>query len=103
MAIPVLTEEQRKAALEKAMETRRERARLLAEVSDGTMTVREFIERNDKVTNRTKVKQLLTHVQGIGPKTAEKALFELKISKEARVKGLGEKQRQRLYDYLDNR
>jgi predicted flap endonuclease-1-like 5' DNA nuclease len=103
MAVPVMTDEQRAQALEKAMETRKERARLLAAVKDGEMTAREFVERGDGVTGKTRVKQLLTRLHGIGAKTAESILAELKIRENARVCGLTDKQRERLLDYIENR
>lgn len=72
MALPVMTEEQRAKALEMAQQVRKERAELLAKVHDGTMTFREFVERGDRVTGKTKLKSLLVRLSGIGPKSADK-------------------------------
>lgn len=103
MALPVMTEEQRAQALEMAQQVRKERAELLAKVHDGTMTFREFVERGDKVTGKTKVKSLLVRLSGIGPKSADKIISDLHIRENARVGGLTDKQRARLLEYIENR
>lgn len=103
MALPVMTEEQRAQALEMAQQVRKERAELLAKVHDGTMTFREFVERGDRVTGKTKLKSLLVRLDGIGPKSADEIIAKLHIRENARVGGLTDKQRERLLEYIENR
>ncbi|MGW0064989.1 integration host factor, actinobacterial type, partial [Streptosporangium sandarakinum] len=66
MALPKLTPEQRQAALAKAAETRAARAKLLADVKAGSVSLEQLLGRDDEVAKRIKVSQALRALPGIG-------------------------------------
>ena len=76
MALPQLTDEQRKAALEKAAQARHERAELREKIKSGKV------------------------LPGYGKAKAAKIMDELGISATRRVKGLGARQREQLVEAL---
>ncbi len=80
MALPQLTDEQRKQALEKAAAARHARAEL-----------REQIKKGEKS---------LESVPGYGKAKAAKIMEELGISATRRVQGLGVRQREQLLEQL---
>lgn len=55
MALPTLTPEQRKAALEKAAEARAARTALLAKVKAGELSFSQLLERDDDIAKKIKV------------------------------------------------
>lgn len=64
MALPKLTPEQRQAALAKAAETRTARAKLLAEVKAGALSLEQLLGRDDDIAKRIKVSQALRALPG---------------------------------------
>ncbi|MGV9870691.1 integration host factor, actinobacterial type [Rhodococcus koreensis] len=98
MAVPVLTDEQRAAALAKAAEARRVRSELLAAVKAGTLDVAAVLERaeTEEIVRKTKVLAFLKALPGVGAVKATKLLEELSIAESRRLGGLGENQRQAL-------
>ena len=81
MALPQLTDEQRKQALEKAAAARHARAEL-----------REQIKKGEK--------SLIESLPGYGKAKAAKIMEELGISATRRVQGLGVRQREQLLEQL---
>lgn len=81
--IPELTEEQRKANLEKAMKMRKERA-----------------DSHDKAAAGMRVKQMINALPGYGFKKTQALMRELGISESKRVGGLGVNQAKALIDRL---
>lgn len=64
---PPLSEEQRKAALEKAAEARRKRAVLKEELKTGTTSLVELLGRaGDEVVGKMKVSTVLESLPGVG-------------------------------------
>ena len=117
MALPQLTDEQRKEALEKAAQARHERAELREKIKSGKVTLEEVLDSDDpianrKVTleevldsddpiaNRMKVSALIESLPGYGKAKAAKIMDELGISATRRVKGLGARQREQLIEAL---
>ncbi len=100
MALPQLTDEQRKAALEKAAQARHERAELREKIKSGKVTLEEVLESDDPIANRMKVSALIESLPGYGKAKAAKIMEELEISASRRVKGLGARQREQLIDVL---
>jgi len=92
--LPILTPEQRAAALEKAAQARRERAevknRLKNSQGDLGDVIREGQE-ND-VVGKMKVSALLEALPGVGKVRAQKVMEEIGISETRRVRGLGANQ-----------
>ena len=100
MALPQLTDEQRKEALEKAAQARHERAELREKIKSGKVTLEEVLESDDPIANRMKVSALIESLPGYGKAKAAKIMDELGISASRRVKGLGARQREQLIEAL---
>ena len=100
MALPQLTDEQRKAALEKAAQARHERAELREKIKSGKVTLEEVLDSDDPIANRMKVSALIESLPGYGKAKAAKIMDELGISATRRVKGLGARQREQLIEQL---
>ena len=94
MPLPVLTEEQRKQALEKAAEARRKRAELKGQLKSGKLTLTDVLSREgDDTVGKMKVSTVLESLPGVGKVRARKIMERLDISASRRVRGLGAKQR----------
>ena len=100
MALPQLTDEQRKEALEKAAKARHERAELRENIKSGKVTLAEVLESDDPIASRMKVSALIESLPGYGKAKANKIMEELGISASRRVKGLGARQREQLLEAL---
>ena len=100
MALPQLTDEQRKAALEKAAAARHARAELREKIKKGEITLDEVLDSEDPIAARRKVSALIESLPGYGKAKAAKIMNELGISPSRRVKGLGARQREQLLEAL---
>lgn len=101
MALPKMTDEQRKAALEKAAETRRARSEFRAEIKAGKITAKAALaRRDDPVVGKIKVAQFIQSFPGYGKAKAEKIMEEIGIAEDRRLKGLGENQIAKLIEAL---
>ena len=100
MALPQLTDEQRKAALEKAAAARHARAELREKIKNGDVTLEEVLDSDDPIASRLKVSALIETLPGYGKAKAAKVMNELGISATRRVKGLGARQREQLIEAL---
>ena len=100
MALPTLTDEQRKAALEKAAQARHARAELREKVKTGKVSLKEVRDSTDPIAERMKVSALIESLPGYGKAKAAKIMDELGISATRRVKGLGARQREQLLEAL---
>ena len=100
MALPQLTDEQRKEALEKAAKARHERAELRESIKSGKVTLAEVLNSDDPIASRMKVSALIESLPGYGKAKANKIMEELGISASRRVKGLGARQREQLLEAL---
>ena len=98
MALPTLTDEQRKAALEKAAQARHARAELREKVKTGKVSLKEVLDSTDPIAERMKVSALIESLPGYGKAKAAKIMDELGISATRRVKGLGARQREQHLD-----
>lgn len=96
MALPQLTDEQRKAALEKAAQARHERAELRDKIKKGEISLEDVLDSEDPIASRMKVSALIESLPGYGKAKAAKIMGELGISESRRVKGLGARQREQL-------
>ncbi len=101
MALPQLTDEQRKAALEKAAQARHERAELRDKIKKGEISLEEVLDSEDPIASRMKVSALIESLPGYGKAKASKIMDELGISATRRVKGLGARQREQLLEVLN--
>lgn len=101
MALPELTAEQRAAALEKAAQSRRERAALRDAIKNGEKTPEEVLnDVENPVVARMKVSMFIETIPGFGKAKTEKLMEELGISPTRRIKGLGSRQREELLERL---
>ena len=96
MPLPVLTDEQRKQALEKAAEARRKRAEIKGQLKSGKLTLKDMLSRQDDTVGKMKVSTVLESLPGVGKVRARKIMEKLDISASRRVRGLGAKQRESL-------
>ena len=101
MALPELSDEQRKEALEKAAQARKARAELRDKIKNGEVSLAEVLASgDDPVIARMKVSMLIESLPGYGKAKAARLMQELEISESRRVKGLGTRQREQLLERL---
>ena len=94
MPLPVLNEEQRRQALEKAAEARRKRAEVKAELKSGKRSLTDILNaQTSETVGKMKVSTVLESLPGVGKVRARKLMEKLDISASRRVRGLGAKQR----------
>ncbi|MFP5225203.1 MAG: integration host factor, actinobacterial type [Actinomycetota bacterium] len=96
MPLPNLTEEQRAAARQKAIEARRARAEAKQRLKNGTLTLPQVLESEDKVLQNTRVSAVLEALPGVGKVRARSIMEKLDIASSRKIKGLGKNQRQSL-------
>ena len=97
MPLPVLTDEQRKQALEKAAIARKKRAELKGQLKSVKLMLWDVLSRQDDDTvGKMKVSTVLESLPGVGKVRARKIMERLDISASRRVRGLGAKQRESL-------
>lgn len=101
MALPNLSDEDRKRALQKAAEARQKRAALRQKIKRGDMSFADVMKNaSDPIVARMKVSTLLESLPGFGKAKAAKIMNELQISESRRVQGLGARQREALMERL---
>jgi len=99
MALPKLTDEQRKEYLERAAAARKARAELRRDLKDGKISFTEVINKvDDPVVARMKVVTLLESLPGYGKARAQSVLKEVGIAETRKIQGLGSRQRAELID-----
>jgi len=104
MPLPVLTDEQRKMALEKAAEARRARAEVKQKLKNGTLTLTQILTQPpDDTVGKMKVANVLESLPGVGKVRARKLMEKLDISATRRIRGLGAKQRESLLGEFANK
>lgn len=94
MALPLLTPEQRAAALDKAAASRRERAAVKNRLKHSGASIADVLAEgeNNLVIGKMRVSELLQSMPGVGKVRATHLMERLKISESRRVRGLGAKQ-----------
>jgi len=100
---PSLTNEERRAALQKAAAHRRVRAEFKQEVRSGKRNWREALDSGDVAIQKMRVKELIESLPGFGTIRAIAVLDKAGISHTRRVQGLGVSQRERLKSELRGR
>ncbi|GIH90571.1 integration host factor, actinobacterial type [Planobispora siamensis] len=103
MALPTLTPEQRQAALAKAAETRTARAKLLADVRSGQISLKELLDRDDDIAKRIKVSQALRALPGVGSVKAAQLMKRADVDEARRLGGLGAQQRRKLIEAVTSK
>lgn len=97
---PVLTPEQRAAALVKAAEARTARAELKNKLKIGSMSLAECLASTDSTVGKLKVVSMLESLPGVGKVKARKIMDDIGIADNRRVQGLGPQQKIALLDQL---
>ena len=101
MALPPLSDKQRKDALKKAAAARKARAELREKIKTGKVSIEEVVNKtDDPIISRMKVSMLIESLPGYGKAKAAKIMDELNISPSRRIKGLGVRQREDLLERL---
>lgn len=101
MAIPQLSTEERKAALEKAKAARIKRAEVRDQLKSGELSVKDVLaQKEDPVIGRMKVSTLIETLPGYGKAKSEKIMSELQIAESRRLRGLGARQETALLERL---
>lgn len=101
MALPKLSDAERKAALRKALEVRRQRAVLKANIKKGQTNLSSVLGRSsDPIVGKMKVSALLESLPGVGKARARRLMGKLSIDSSRRVQGLGSRQRELLLKEL---
>lgn len=97
---PTRSEEQLRAALEKAAEARAVRAQLKADLQAGRTDLATVFGRaaKEKIVADTKILTILESLPNIGKVRSRRTLAELQISERQRVRGVGPHQRARLLE-----
>ena len=100
MALPQLTDEQRKEALAKAAEARKARAELKEQLKRGDISLKEVLAKasSDEIIGKTKVSALLESLPMVGKVKAKEIMDELEIAQTRRLRGLGDRQRRALLE-----
>ena len=94
MAVPKLTSDQRRAALEKAADVRRQRAEVKNRLKNSGASIADVLAegQTNEVVGKMKVLDLLQAVPGLGKIRAGQLMERLGIAESRRVRGLGAKQ-----------
>lgn len=101
MAIPQLTPEERKAALDKAKAARIKRAEIRDDLKNGKLSLEDVLAmKEDPIVGRMRVSTLIETMPGYGKAKAEKVMAELHIAESRRLRGLGERQEAALLERL---
>ena len=106
MALPQLTDEQRKEALEKAAKVRAERAQLKKDLASGKVSFKQVLKTSDKgdeIVAKTKIKDIIKSMPGIGKVRTQDIMESIGINENRRVSGLGVRQREMLLDIFEQR
>jgi guanylate kinase len=95
---PILTAQERAAALAKATAARQLRSSIKARVKSGDLTLDAIFElaQGDQAIAKMRVVELLESITGVGKVRAHSVMERLQISPTRRVQGLGNNQRQAL-------
>jgi guanylate kinase len=95
---PILTPEQRAAALGKATAARQLRASIKAQVKRGDLSLDAvfLLAQSDQAIAKMRVAELLESISGVGKVRAQTVMERLNISPTRRVQGLGSIQRRSL-------
>ncbi|EGX57735.1 hypothetical protein SZN_21336 [Streptomyces zinciresistens K42] len=98
MALPPLSPEQRRAALDKAAVARRERAEVKDALKHGKLSLADVLADHTESVGKMPVHSLLAALPGIAKVRSLQIMKELGISESRRVRGLGSNQKELLLE-----
>lgn len=96
--LPEMTEEKRKAALERSLAARRERMEFKDLVRKGELSLADALD--DDRAKRIRVHEFLMCISGIGKAKADDIMRKLGIAENRRVQGLGSRQREGIVELV---
>jgi len=99
-APPQLTDEERRAALAKAAQSRKVRASFKAEIKNGERNWLEAFTSDVEAIRKMRVKELLQSLPGVGEVRALNLLERAGISHSRRIQGVGKSQYESLLRIL---
>lgn len=101
MALPKLTQDEKRKALEKAQLMRSQRAQIRDRLKRGELTLRDVLaDSSSEVVGRMRVAYLLQSLPQVGKVTTEKIMGEVGIHASRRIQGLGKRQIDALLERL---
>lgn len=105
MALPILTPEQRQAALEKAAAARQIRAEVKNRLKNSGASLADVIAESkvNEVVAKLKVVDLLKSMPGVGAVKAQEIMQRLDIAESRRLRGLGANQVKALINEFSKR
>jgi hypothetical protein len=93
MALPKLTPDEKRKALEKAQEMRSRRAAIREDLKAGKVSLKDILTNTeDEVVSKMRVAYLLQSLPQVGKVTSRKIMDEIGIHESRRVQGLGKRQ-----------
>ena len=96
--LPEMTEEKRKAALERSLAARRERMEFKDLVRKGELSLADALD--DDRAKRIRGHEFLMCIPGIGKAKADDIMRKLGIAENRRVQGLGSRQREGIVELV---
>ena len=99
--VPTLTNDERRANLDKAMQVRSERKTIRDSLKAGVCSIGRVLALADNgcaAAANMRVKQLISAMPGYGFSMTQQAMRNLRIAESRRVRGLGPKQRAALLE-----
>lgn len=101
MTVPELTQEERAAALARALEARTARAQVKAQLAAGELSLVDVIAmKNDDAIGKMRVADVIGCIPHYGEAKTKRVMEELKISPGRRLRGLGKRQEVDLVERL---
>ena len=101
---PPRSDEQRRDALQRAIQQRRHIAQLRADLAAGRLSLRELLQQHgDPIIGRMPVATALRSLPAIGPVKTAHIMASLDLAPDKRVAGLGRAQRDRLLAEIEDR
>jgi hypothetical protein len=99
---PVLSDEQRKAALAKAASVRKARAEIKEKLKSGSVSFNDLCEQaeNDEIVGKMRVLNVLESLPRVGKVKARGLLEYAGVSDTRKLQGLGKNQREKLQSRL---
>lgn len=93
VALPKLTPDEKRKALEKAQDMRSRRAAIREDLKAGRVTLKEILNSaDDEVVAKMRVAYLLQSLPQVGKVTSRRIMDEIGIHESRRVQGLGKRQ-----------
>ena len=94
---PRLSDEVRRAALQKAVEVRRQRSEVRVRLKDGSLSLDDLLDRvDDDMVGKMKALVVIESLPGVGKVKARRMMADIGIAESRRLRGLGDQQRAKL-------